>query len=80
MKPEDIPKITSLSQRTRQRHDPKHHGIEGPFWRGHYRENGKRVTVHIGRLLPTPLLALLKRAYRKPGAKQLTWPKPGEKP
>lgn len=80
MKPDDIPKIRRLTRQTRVRNTPTHPGIEGPYWRGHYREHGKRITVHIGKHLPPELFHLLKRRYKAPGATHFTWPRPDEKP
>ena len=80
MNPDQLSKIRSLSQRTQVRNIPNHQGVEGPYWRGHYRENGQRVTVHIGKQLPAELFWLLKGRYKKPGSNFFSWPKPDEKP
>lgn len=78
MDPKHLSKIRRLSRRIRVRNTPSHPGVEGPFWQGHYREHGQRITVYIGKTLPTPLLALLKARYKKPGATQFTWPRPDD--
>lgn len=76
--PAHIPKIRSLSRSTTSWRSAHASGKTGPYWRGHYRENGKRVTVHIGKKLPTELFTLLERAKFLPGADHRTWPSPGE--
>jgi len=46
----------------------------GPYWRGMYLENGKTVTVYIGKELPDSLRYLLDGRYKRPGCKEYTWP------
>ena len=46
----------------------------GPYWRGMYLENGRSVTVHIGKELPDSLRYLLDGRYKRPGCKEYTWP------
>lgn len=46
----------------------------GPYWRGNYCENGRSITVHIGKELPDSLKYLLDGRYKRPGCKEYTWP------
>lgn len=46
----------------------------GPYWRGMYTENGRKVTVYLGKELPDSLRYLLEGRYKRPGYEGYTWP------
>ncbi|MBA7644118.1 hypothetical protein ES703_51855 [subsurface metagenome] len=46
----------------------------GPYWQGRYWENGRSVTVYIGKELPDNLRYLLEGRYKRPGCEDYTWP------
>ena len=46
----------------------------GPYWQGMYWENGRSVTLYIGKELPDSLRYLLAGRYKRPGSKAYTWP------
>ena len=46
----------------------------GPYWQGMYWENGRSVSVYIGKELPDSLRYLLDGRYKRPGCETYTWP------
>ncbi|MBA7702149.1 hypothetical protein ES703_110906 [subsurface metagenome] len=46
----------------------------GPYWRGEYTENGRQISVYIGKELPDSLRFLLDGRFKRPGYEGYTWP------
>ncbi|MBA7699606.1 hypothetical protein ES703_108304 [subsurface metagenome] len=46
----------------------------GPYWRGMYWENGRTITVYLGKELPDSLGRLLEGRYKRHGYKNYAWP------
>ena len=71
-----IPRIVRVDKKEIPRKGKRGIRHSGPYWYGYYRENGRTVTVYIGKELPKQLERLINKRYRKPGFKQYTWPRP----
>ena len=74
MKPGEIEKIQGLfKQKFWSRYKGKR-VKRGPYWMGWYMQNGKQITLYIGKELPKQLEFLLKERFKLPGRMRWSWP------
>jgi len=71
-----IARITRIDKRRILRKLKAGKTLSRPYYYGTYQENGKTITVYIGKELPKGLERLINKRYRKPGYKNYTWPRP----
>lgn len=71
-----IARITRVDKRYIPRRTKTKKMHSGPYWYGIYHENGREITVYIGKELPAELERLIKKRYKKPGYRNYTWPRP----
>jgi len=76
MNHEIITRITRIEKRRLPRKLKAGKTLSQPYWYGCYQENGKTVTIYIGKELPKELKRLINKRYKKPGYRNYTWPRP----
>ena len=66
MDPQIIARITRIEKRRIPRKLKAGKSLSLPYYYGTYQENGKTITVYIGKELPKGLERLINKRYKKP--------------